>query len=116
MAYDSSNPEAVKDAKRKAYHLNEREANGIAKICNDPDCRFVLASFLEQANIFHTAFNPNPSEHAFNEGYRNAGLWWLNKALLHDKEIMAKIQADKDFNQKAGNYDDDRNDSDTSGE
>lgn len=116
MAYDSSDPEKVKDAKRLAYHLNEREANGFAKICNDPDCRYVLSMFLEQANIFHSAFHSNPTDHAFNEGYRNAGLWWMNKALLHDGEIMAKIQADKDSNQKIGNNDDDRNDSDTSGE
>lgn len=114
MSYDSSDHKKVKDAKSLAYHLNEREANGIAKICNDPDCRYVLAQFLEQSLIFHSAFNPNPTEHAFNEGHRNAGLWWLNKALLHDPEIMGKIQADKDSIEKAKTHD--RSDSDTSGE
>jgi len=115
MAYDNSNPEDVRNAKDRAYHLNEREANGIAKICNDPDCRYVLAQFLESAGIFHTNFNAVPTEHAFNEGFRNGGLWWLNKALLHDTQIMSKIQADKELNRKA-EEDYDRRDSNTSGQ
>lgn len=114
MAYDSSNPDDVKDAKNRAYHLNEREHNGFVKICNDPDTRFVLDIFLEQARVFSNAFNSNPTDHAFNEGFRNAGLYWLNKALLHDPQIMSKIQADKDKNQKAGKEHD--NGSSTSGD
>lgn len=114
MGYDAGDIKAVKDAKQRAYHLDEREANGFAKICNDPDCRYVLAAFLEQSLIFHSAFNPNPTEHAYNEGYRNQGLWWLNKALLHEPSIMSKIQADKDANQKAETQHD-GHDSDTSG-
>lgn len=117
MSYDSGNSKDVKDAKRRAYHLNEREANGFLKICNDPDCRHVLARFLEDANIFHSAFNANATDHAYNEGFRNAGLWWLNKALLHDSGIMGKIQSDKELSEKAENNDrsnDDDTDSDTS--
>lgn len=102
MAYDASNPEDVKDAKHRAYHLNEREHNGFVKICNDPDCRLVLDNFFEMARVFSNAFNSNPTDHAYNEGFRNAGLYWLNKALLHDPNIMSKIQADKDSNRKAG--------------
>lgn len=120
MGYDSSNPDDVKDAKNRAYHLDEREHNGFAKICNDPDCRFVLANFLEQARVFSNAFNSNATDHAFNEGFRNAGLYWLNKALLHDPQIMSKIQSDKDRNKKAGKEHDNGNsgssDSDTSSE
>lgn len=114
--YDSGDPKAVKKAKQRAYHLDEREANGIAKICNDPDCRFVLSNFFDMAKLFSANFHPNPTDHAFNEGYRNAGLYWLNKALLHDPEIMRKIQADKDSNQKAGKNNDNGSNSDTSGE
>ena len=113
MTSDAGNPKNVQNAKDRAYHLDEREANGILKICNDHDCRFVLATFLEQANLFHSAFNPNPTEHAYNEGFRNAGLWWMNKALLHDPQIMGKIQADKARNRKAEEEHDRRN-SDTS--
>ena len=101
MGYDAGNEKDVQNADDRAYHLNEREANGFAKICNDPDCRFVLAQFFDQSLLFHSAFNPNPTEHAYNEGYRNQGLWWLNKALLHDPQIMSKIQADKERTQKA---------------
>lgn len=117
MGYDAGDSKSVKDAKRRAYHLNERLANGFSKICNDPDCRYVLATFLEQSNVFHTAFHSNPTDHAYNEGFRNGGLWWLNNALLQDKEIMGKIQADKELTEKAENNDrpnSDDTDSDTS--
>lgn len=118
MSYNAGNPDDVKDADRRAYHLREREANGIAKICNDSDCRYVLAQFLEQGLVFGNAFHSNPTDHAYNEGFRNGALWWLNKALLHDPQIMSKIQADKELNQKSGKNNDDRNSSisDTSGE
>lgn len=112
MGYDASNPKDVQNAKDRAYHLNEREANGISKICNDPDCRFVLNMFLEQSLVFANAFNPNPTEHAYNEGFRNGGLWWLTKALLHDPQIMSRIQADKELNRKT-EEDYDRRNSDT---
>ena len=105
MTYDSSNPKDVKNAKARAYHLDEREANGIAKICSDPDCRFVLSNFFDMAKLFSANFHPNPTDHAFNEGYRNAGLYWLNKALLHDPQIMVKIQQDKDRNNKENEND-----------
>ena len=116
MSYDAGNPDKVKDAQRDAYHLTQRETNGILKICNDRDCRYVLAQFLEQSLVFANAFHSNATDHAFNEGFRNGGLWWLNKALLHDPEIMRKIQADKDSNQKAGKNNDNGSNSDTSGE
>lgn len=109
MGYDAGNEKDVQNADDRAYHLTEREANGITKICNDPDCRYVLAQFLEQALVFHNAFNPNPTEHAYNEGFRNGGLWWLNKALLHDPQIMSKIQTDKELNRKAEKTNDRRN-------
>ena len=102
MSYNSGDKESVKDADRRAYHLREREHNGIVKICNDPDCRYVLAQFLEQGLVFNSAFNSNPTDHAYNEGFRNGALWWLNKALLHDPQIMGKIQTDKDLNKKTG--------------
>lgn len=116
MSYDAGNPDDVKDAKTLAHILKQREQNGFAKICADSDCRFVLAKFFEHTLIFNNAFHSNPTDHAFNEGTRNAGLWWLNKALLHDGDIMSKIQADKDMNQKAGLKHDNGIDSDTSGE
>lgn len=105
MTYDASNPDHVKDAKRRAYHLNEREHNAFVKMCNDPDLRYLLNTFIEHANVFHSTFNQNPSEHAFNEGFRNGGLWWLNKALLHDRDILSKIQSDKDATQREENND-----------
>lgn len=93
--YDSSDPKQVKKARQKAYAIDERMNNGIAKICNDPDCRFVLAAFFEEANMFHSNFNANPTQHAFNEGFRSSGLWWLTKALLNDKNILSKMEHDK---------------------
>ena len=105
MSYNTSEPKDVKNAKARAYHLDEREANGISKICNDPDCRFVLSNFFDLAKLFSANFHPNPTDHAFNEGYRNAGLYWLNKALLHDPQIMVKIQQDKDRNNKENEND-----------
>lgn len=122
MTYNTGDPKEVNKARQKAYAMDERMANGFAKICNDPDCRFVLASFLDQARVFHSAFNPNPTEHAFNEGFRNGGLWFLNNALLHDPLIVGKMQADKDSPLKAeGDHDRHTStsgdpDSDTSGE
>lgn len=114
MTYDASNPKDVENAKERAYHLDEREHNALVKMCNDADIRHVLNTFFEQSLIFHSAFNPNPTDAAYNEGFRNGGLWWLNKALLHDPQIMSKIQSDKDRNQKA-ETDNDRSSS-TSGE
>lgn len=116
MSYNAGNHDDVKDGKSLAKILELRERNGIVKICNDPDCRYALAQFLEAAKVFSNAFNSNPTDHAFNEGFRNAGLYWLNKALLHDADIMSKIQADKDSTQKLGKKDDNGNsssDSDT---
>ena len=94
--YNAGDPKAVKAAKRKAYNMDEKMLNGITKICNDPDTRYVLAQFWEQARIFHSNFNSNPTDHAFNEGFRSAGLWWMNNALLHEPGILAKMQTDKD--------------------
>ncbi len=114
MAYDSSDPKDVKNAKARAHHLMEREANGIIKICQDPDSRYVLSNFLETARVFQPCFDQVPTQHAYNEGFRNAALFWLNKALLHDPQIMVKIQQDKDRNKKENDDDGRSTDSDNS--
>jgi hypothetical protein len=123
MTYDAGDPKAVNKARQKAYSIDERLANGFTKMCDDPDCRFVLAAFLDQARVFHSNFHSNPTDHAFNEGFRNGGLWFLNNALLHDPLIVGKMQADKDSPLKAegthdrhGSTSSDDPDSDTSGE
>ena len=113
MTYDSGDPKAVKKAKQRAYTLEEKLSNGFVKICNDPETRLVLATFLEFSRVFNSTFNSNPTDHAFNEGIRNGGLWFLNNALLNDKDIVAKMQHDKDLEEKADTVND-RHDTDTS--
>lgn len=98
MTYDSGDPKEVKKAKQRASSIDEKLANGFVKICSDPETRLVLSNFLETARVFTTAFHNNPTEHAYNEGYRNAGLWFLTNALLHDSDIVSKMQQDKLLN------------------
>ena len=120
MTYDAGDPKAVNKAKQKAYAMDERLANGFIKMCGDPDTRFVLAAFLDQAKCFNDAFVPDPYSHAHNAGWKSAGLWFLNNALLHDPQIVGKMQADKDSPLKAESTHDrltsDDPDSDTSGD
>lgn len=92
--YDHTNPKHVRAAKRNRAVLDERMANGLAKIANDPDCSYVLNAFLEQAGPFRDSFNPDPYQHAHAAGWKGAGLWWITNGLLHDKQFMSKIQTD----------------------
>lgn len=92
--YDNSDPKQVKSAKQLAKILRNREKNGIIKICNDPEIRYVLSQFFDATGVFRDTFSQVPTQHAFNDGQRNAGLWWLTKVLLHDPAIISKLQAD----------------------
>jgi hypothetical protein len=113
MTYDSSDPKQVKDAKRKAAHLDLRLKNGIAKICNDAETRYALAVFLEIAGPFRDTYVTESRDDARNSGWKAAGLWWLSNALLHDPAIIGKMQADTDTPLKITGTENDR--SDTSG-
>jgi len=115
MSYDYGDAKAVKKAKQRSYTLEEKLANGFVKICNDPETRYVLSVFLDFARIFNSTFNQNPTEHAYNEGIRNAGLWFLNNALLNDKDIIAKMRYDTEYEDKADILND-RHDTDTNSE
>ena len=74
--------------------MDERMANGLAKIVTDKDCLHVLTQFLEQAGPMRDSFNPDPYIHAHAAGWKSAGQWWIQQGLLHDKDFMSKIQAD----------------------
>lgn len=97
--YDSTNPKHVKKAKKTAKVIEDRLANGILKICNDRDCRAVLARFFDEAGIFRdTPQIPTPDhafEHGRNAGRRSMGLWWLEQTLLQDVDIIGKLRADE---------------------
>lgn len=94
--YDAGNPAHVKNAKRDRMIAENKFSNGMIKICNDPETRHVMAAFLEEARVFQSCFTDIPTQHGYNEGFRNGGLWWLNKALLHDPDIIGKLQRDDD--------------------
>ena len=105
MSYDSGNKAQVKSARKRAKYLEGKMHNGFVKICNDPETRYVLGMFLDQAHVFADCFHPNPTDHAYNDGFRNAGLWWLNGALLHDPDIMGKLKRDDELEKKEEQYD-----------
>lgn len=47
-------------------------------VASTPQGRRFLYRVLEVSGVFHTTFNPDPYQSAFNEGGRNAGLRVLN--------------------------------------
>lgn len=94
--YDSSDPKQVKEAKRTRIILEKRVREGFQKICADRDCRYVLGQFLELAGAFRDTYVTNQRDDARNQGWRAAGLWWLSQALLHDVDIVRKLQTDED--------------------
>ena len=93
-SYDAGNTKDVKKAKAISKILSERERNGILKICNDHETRYVLARFFEEMGVFRDTYVTDARDDARNSGFKSAGLWWLTKALLHDPEIIAKLQTD----------------------
>lgn len=112
--YDSTDAKQVKNAKRDAKILENKKRNGLLKIMNDPDCRYALASFLSDAKVFQPAFSEKPTQHAFNEGFRNAGLWWMTELLLADPTSIARLHTDHDSPLKVENNDDGRSSSNAS--
>lgn len=114
--YDAGDPVAVKKAKKTRSILENRMKNGMAKIVADPDTRFVLASFLEQAKAFQDPFHRDPYQHAHNGGWRSAGLWWITQGLLHDPGFIGTLQADEDSPLKVKEHDGHSTSSDTSDE
>lgn len=92
--YDNSDPKQVKSAKQLAKILRNREKNGIIKICNDPEIRYVLGLFLNEVGVFRDTYLTDGRDDARNSGFRSAGLWWLTRVLLHDPAIISKLQAD----------------------
>jgi hypothetical protein len=116
--YDSGDPKDVAKAKRDRKFLDNRIRNAIVKMGQDPDIRYLLATFLEEARVFAPTFTPIPTQHAFNDGFRSAGLFWVQKVLLHDPTLINKLQTDEDSPLKAGTNEryDNTNDDDISGE
>lgn len=99
MTYDSSNKKHVKDAKKQQKILEERFKNGMEKICSNPETRYVLDAFFQEVGVFHDEPMFQTPDHVFEHGRsagkRSAGLWWLKQALLHDPDIIGKLEADK---------------------
>jgi hypothetical protein len=94
--YDAGDPKKVQAAKRKAKSVDERMQRGIMRICQDDDCRYVLNQFFNIAGPFRDTYVSDGRDDARNQGWKAAGLWWLNNALLHDPQIIAKMQSDED--------------------
>lgn len=116
--YNSGENKDVKKAKGLSKILREKERNGLLKICHDDDCRYVLGQFLELAGVFRDNFVVEPRQDAHNAGFRSAGLWWLSRVLLHDKDIIGKLQSDDGSPVSKGEPDDDdeqHSDNDASG-
>lgn len=105
-AYDSTNPQHVKNAKRDAKVMENKKRNGLVKIMNDPDCRYALSTFLHEAKVFQPTFSPVDTQHAFNEGFRNGGLWWVTQLLLADPSSIGRLLTDQDSPMKVVNNDD----------
>lgn len=112
MSYDSGEAKDVKKAKKQAKVLEDRFKRGMQKICQDVECRYVLAQFFDEAKVFHPdRAIPTPDhvfEHGRDSGMRQAGLWWMTHALLHDPEIIGKLQQDTDSPLKAMTEEDER--------
>jgi len=94
-------PDQVKQAAKTVKVLDERTRNGIIKMVNDPDCLYVLESFLADARVFNDNFHPDPYENAFNGGFRSSGLWWLSKVMLHAPQFLTTMSTDNDSPMKA---------------
>jgi hypothetical protein len=115
--YDAGNPEHVRNAKKTAKILQQKMQNGFVKICDDPDTRFVLNEFFKIVGPLRDAFTPDPYQHAHNAGWKSAGNWWFEKALLHDPDILRKIAIDDGSLLNTGSQDDGHNNnSDSSSE
>lgn len=110
--YDAGDNKSVKKAKRESRILKDRMKNGILKMAADKDIRFVLASFLNDAGVFRQTFSQVPTQHAYNDGFRNGGLWWITNLLLHDPEIISKLQTDDGSALNKGQSDDGHDDPD----
>jgi len=100
--YDSSNIKHVKKAKKRAKLIEEKMARGMVKICEDKDIRFVINAFFDEVGIFRDEPRVETPdyiyEHGRNAGLKSAGNWWLTQALLNDREIISKLEQDKEEN------------------
>lgn len=92
--YDASNPKHVKAARKNRAVLDERMANGLAKIVADKDSRYVLKAFLEMAGPFRDTYVTDGRDDARNRGWQGAALWWINNGLLSDRDFVSKLQDD----------------------
>jgi len=106
--YDHTDPKQVKDAKKVVKILENRMRNGLLKIAGDHEIRYVIAQFLAMAKPYGDVFSTIPTQHAFNDGFRNAGNWWLSNLLLHDPQILHKLMNDQDSPMKVEKDDDGR--------
>lgn len=114
--YNHGDKGQTKKARQLERILRERFHNGIAKMCNDRDIRYVLASFLSEFGAFRDDPQiPTPDfmfEHGRASGRRSAGLWLMQQLLLCDPAIMSKLQQDDDSPLKKEEPHDDRDDDD----
>lgn len=94
--YDAGNRAHVKKAKHTQKILENRFRNGILKICNDDEIRYVMAQFFDVCGPFRDHYATDSRDHARNAGWAGAGLWFLQNLLLHDPEIVRKLQEDED--------------------
>lgn len=110
--YDAGDTKQVKKAKQSARILKDRMKRGLLKMAEDKDIRYVLSTFLHDAGVFRPTFSQVPTQHAYNDGFRNGGLWWVTNLLLHDPQIISKLQTDDGSALKQEQSDDGHDDTD----
>lgn len=110
--YDAGDNKQVKKAKQVSRVLKDRMKRGLLKMAEDKDIRYVLSTFLNDAGVFRPTFSQVPTQHAYNDGFRNGGLWWVTNLLLHDPAIISKLQTDDGSALRQGQSDDGHDDTD----
>jgi hypothetical protein len=72
--YQAGDVTQVARRQSRAKRLERTRADGLRQIMATRQGRAWVWNLLEQARVFASSFDPNPTTSAFNEGQRNLGL------------------------------------------
>lgn len=96
LVYDASNPDQVKEKKRKAHRLEADDAQIIKDLMTSRLGRAFLYRLMSYCNIFSSSLGDHHYM-AFNEGRRDVGLYLFDRIGKHTPEAymtMMKEHAD----------------------
>lgn len=71
---------------------HQKNIDDVRKILKTPEGRRYFWRKMSECGIFHSSFNPNSNQTAFNEGERNIGLGMLDEINEADVAAFAQMQ------------------------